>query len=171
MGLKADRYIRSDRIDVYLNEAATRGHIVTKSTLASGVALDNVANLGTLAANPSGTRPLGVLLGDMVDIDVTREFLNTQQDKTVKGGKMRLVTEGWIVTDEIGVGTVTAGEAAYVGASGQFASASMIENWTGGVGVPNPPTEETNATSFPMVGRFDTSKDQNDYARITINIT
>jgi len=167
MGLKSDREIRADRIDVYLNEAANRGEIVTASTYASGVALDNTAQLGTVAADPSGQVVLGVLVGDMKDIDVTRQFLNTQKDESVKGSKMRLVTQGWIVTDNIeaSAGTITAGEAAYVGVSGQFANAADVANYGATV------TEESNATTFRMVGRFETIADENGYAKISLDIS
>jgi len=164
MGLKGDREIIQDRIDVYLNEAADRGKIVVGSTAASGAALDNVSQLGTVAANPSGSVALGVLVGDMKDIDPTREFLNTQKDETVKGGKMRLITKGWIVTDNIETGTVTANEAAYVGNSGNFATDAAIAGYGCAV------TEESNKTSYQMVGRFQTTKDENGYARIGIDI-
>lgn len=169
MGLRGDRVIYEDRIDVYLNEAASRGLIVSKSTSASGVSLDNTAQLGTVLADPSGARPLGVLMGDFVDIDVTRQFLNTQKNESVKGSKAELATKGWIVTDNIEKGTITGGEAAYVGQSGLFANETAIETVNGvlyGCAV----SEESNATTFPMVGRFETSKDENGYAKITINI-
>lgn len=164
MGLKGDRDIKVDRIDCFLNEAATRGVIATSSTAGSGVALDNTAQLATIAANPSGQKPIGVLMHDVVDIDVTRQFLNTQKNEVPVGSKVQLLTDGWIVTDDVEVGTVIAEEAAYIGNSGQFATAAAIAGYGAAV------TEESNATSYPMVGRFQTTKDQDGYVKIQVNI-
>ena len=164
MGLKGDRIIKEDCIDFYLNEAATRGVIATISTVGSGVSLDNPSQLATIAANPSGSKVAGVLLNDVVDIDTSREFLNTRKNEVIKGSKVQLAKEGMIVTDDIEVGTVTAGEAAYIGNSGQFATDAAIAGYGCAV------TEESNATSYPKVGRFLTTKDENGYCRIDIEI-
>lgn len=164
MGLKGDRVIYRDRIDTYMNEAATRGHLVCSSTVASGVALDDSTQLGTISANPSGNVVIGVLMNDMVDIVATREFLNTQKDQVMKGSKVTLATEGWIVTDNLEAGAITAGEAAYIGNSGNFATDAAIAGYGCAV------TEENNATTYRKVGRFDTTKDENGYAKITFDI-
>lgn len=158
MGLKNDRVISEDRIDIYMNEAASRGRIVSVSTVGSGVALDDSAQLGTVAASASGVRALGVTLGDMVDIDATRQFLNTQQDQTLKGGKMQLLTEGWIVTDNLEVGAIAINEKAYIGNSGAFANATAIASYGYA------------ASEDARVGRFETTKDQNGYVKINIDI-
>lgn len=164
MGLKGDRNIKEDCIDFYLNEAATRGVIATISTVGSGVSLDNPAQLATIAANPSGSKVAGVLMHDVVDIDTTRYFLNTKKNEVVKGSKVQIAKEGFIVTDDIEAGTVTAGEAAYIGNSGLFATDAAIAGYGCTV------TEESNATSYPKVGRFLTTKDQDGYCKIDIEI-
>lgn len=169
MGLKADREIYQERVDCFLNEAATAGKICCYSTYASGIAMDNSVQLVTVKADPSGSVVAGVLVGDMVDIDTTRRFLNTQKNEVVKGSKVRLITEGWIVTDNIEAGTITGGQAAYVGQSGLFANATAISTVNGvlyGCAV----TEESNKTTFPMVGRFETSKDADGYCKIRLEI-
>jgi len=158
MGLKNDRVIYEDRMDTYVNEAVARGKLVVLSTAASGTALDDNTQLGTVTASPSGAVVLGVTLGDMVDIDATRQFLNTQQDQTLKGGKMQLLTEGWIVTDNVEAGTIAAGEAAYIGQSGLFANAAALASY----GYTPAATDK--------VGRFETTADQNGYHKITVDI-
>ena len=170
MAIKGDRVIYEDRVDVFLNEAAAKGKIICKSTYGSGVALDDVTQLGTVAADPSGIVVLGVLMNDMVDIDVTRQFLNTQKDEVVKGSKVTLATKGWIVTDNLEQGTITAGEAAYVGQSGLFANEAAIEAVQGvvyGCAV----SEDENAATFRKVGRFESSADQNGYVKVSIDIS
>jgi len=165
MGLKMDREVYQSKIDCFLNEAASRGKIACYSTYASGIALDNSAQLVILAANPSGSKVAGVLTADVVDIDTTRQFLNTQKDEVVKGSKVNLITEGWIVTDNLEAGTITGGEAAYIGRSGNFANAAAIASYGCAV------TEESNATSYPQVGRFLSTKDENNYVKVEVNIS
>jgi len=164
MGLKGDRKIYQDKIDCFLNEAATRGHIATYSTYGSGVSIDNAAQLVTIAAAPSGTKVAGVLMHDVVSVDTTRAFLNTQKNEVPVGSKVQLLTEGEITTDNLEVGTITGGQAAYIGQSGLFANATAIASYGCAV------TEESNATSYPMVGRFLSTKDEDNYVKIEINI-
>ena len=156
MTIKSDRDILVDRIDCYIDEAASQGKIASFSTTASGVALDNPAQLVTVAADASGVAVAGIVMNHVVDIDTTRAFLNTQKDEMDAGGKVNLAKQGWIVTDDI-VGTPTAQESAYVGASGSFATdAEML--LLGAIG------------DFQSIGKFDTIKDENGYARITLDI-
>ena len=164
MALKGDRRIVNDKVDCFLNEAATEGVIATYSTYGSGVAMDNTKQLVTIAADPSGQKVAGVLVGNVVSIDVTREFLNTQKNEVPVGSKVHLVTDGFLVTDDIEDGTITAGGAAYVGHSGLFATAAAIAGYGALV------TEDANATVFPMVGRFVTTKDQGGFAKVEIDI-
>lgn len=165
MALKGDREIYEARVDCFLNEAGTPGSICCFSTYGSGVSLDNTKQLVTIAANPSGQKVAGVLVDSVVDIDTTRQYLNTQKDEVVKGNKVLLVKEGWLVTNKLETCTPTGGEAAYVGHSGLFANAAAIAAYpVGGCAV----TEESNATKFPMVGRFVTTKDELGYCKIDI---
>ena len=156
MSIKMDRDIYVDRIDCYINETGDKGQICVLSTAGSGVALDNTSQLVTIAAAPSGKVVAGVLMQEVVDIDSTREFLNTQKDQVDKGGKVNLAKKGWIVTDNV-EGNITAGEKAYVGESGQFANETAMLT----IGA---------ISDFQEIGRFDTSKDENDYVRITLEI-
>ena len=164
MALKGDREIYESRVDCFLNEAGTPGCICSFSTYGSGISMDNTKQLVTIAADPSGKKIAGVLVDKVVDIDTTRQFLNTQKDEVVKGSKVHLIKEGWIVTDKIETGTITGGEAAYVGHSGLFATAAAIAAYGCAV------TEEANATKFPMVGRFVTTKDELSYCKIDVVI-
>ncbi len=53
-----------------MNEVATRGGIASLSTGGSGAAMDQGAALVTYAATASGKVPMGILLNDMVDLDL-----------------------------------------------------------------------------------------------------
>ena len=72
MALKSDRSTLQTDISFFMNEAATRGGVAAISTGGSGVSLDNGAAVVTYAALPSGKVPVGVLINDMVSIDLTR---------------------------------------------------------------------------------------------------
>ena len=63
--------------------------------------MDNAVALATVKANPSGAYPLGVLLNDMVNLDLTRQHLNQHKDEVQKGGKITILRKGYVVTDAI----------------------------------------------------------------------
>ena len=91
MALKTDRSTLQTDISFFMNEAATRGGVVSLSTGGSGAAMDQGAALVTYAAQPSGKVAVGLLLGDMVNIDLTRQHLNQYKDEVQKGGKVALL--------------------------------------------------------------------------------
>lgn len=149
MALKGDRFELDTNIDYFLNEVAERGLVVSVSTQGSGAAMDNSSALATVAAEASGATPLGVLLNDMVNIDQTKQHLNQYKDEIQKGGKVTILSKGWIVTDQID-GTPTAGQTAYVADSGKIAG-----------------TQDGTAVA---IGRFMSTKDANGYAKVAINL-
>lgn len=149
MALKGDRHEFDTEISYFMNEVATRGCLVSVSTQGSGAAMDNASALVTVAANGSGANVLGVLLNDMVDIDLTRQHVNFHKDEVVKGSKVTILTKGFVLTDAIS-GTPTAGQAAYVANSGKF---------TG-----------TSAVGYQAVGRFLSTKDADGFAKVSVNL-
>ena len=70
-----------------MNEAATEGESQLLVIGGSGASLDN-GTVVTYAAAPSGKVAVGVLLNDMVNIDLTRQHLNQHKDEVQKGGKV-----------------------------------------------------------------------------------
>ncbi len=99
MALKSDRSTLQTDISFFMNEAATRGGVAALSAGGSGASMDNGAALVTYSAAPSGKVPMGLLLNDMVNIDLTRQHLNQHKDEVQKGGKVTLLTKGWVVTN------------------------------------------------------------------------
>jgi Arc/MetJ family transcription regulator len=53
--------------------------------------MDNGSALSRMRALPSGKVPVGLLLNDMVNIDLTRQHLNQHKDEVQKGGKVTLL--------------------------------------------------------------------------------
>lgn len=157
MALKTDRSTLQTDISFFMNETATRGGIACVSTAGSGSAMDQGAALVTYAANPSGKVPVGLLLNDMVNIDLTRQHLNQHKDEVQKGGKVTLLQKGTVVTDDI-IGTPTAGALAYLAHSGNIAA-----SWIG--------TDQSDWTgSAKVVGRFLGTKDEDGYAKVFIDL-
>ena len=157
MALKSDRSTLQTDISFFMNEAATRGGVASISTGGSGVSLDNGAAVVTYGAVPSGKVPVGVLLNDMVDIDLTRQHLNQHKDEVQKGGKVSLLTKGWVVTNSL-QGTPAAGDLAYLGHSGNIANSDLSND------------DSDSDGSSRVVGRFLSSVDQNGYAKVFIDL-
>lgn len=153
MALKSDRKHIDSRIDFFMNEVAERGGIVSVSTMGSGAAMDQAQQLATYAANPSGAKPLGLLMGDMVNIDLTRQKLNPYKEEVQIGGKVTIWEKGEVNTNRIQPGiTVTAGQTAYLHASGYISNTNHLDH------------------SNNVVGRFMSTKDENGYAKVAVNL-
>jgi hypothetical protein len=149
MALKPDRIETLVDLSFFMNSAETRGGVAGMVTGGSGVAMDNSAAVVAYSADASGVAPMGVLLNDVVDIDLTRQHINFHKDEVSLGSKVALLRVGQVTTDDVS-GTPTAGDAAYTANSGQL-SASQ-------------------ATGTVKVGTFLSSKDADGFAKVAINI-
>lgn len=157
MALKGDRYEFYTDISFFMNEVATRGGVVVISTVGSGAAMDQSAALVTYAANPSGKVPVGMLLTDMVNYDLTRQHINFHKNEVQIGSKVTLGKKGFWVTNNI-VGTPAAGDGAFLGLSGNV--------------IPVTPANIpfNNNVNQPRVGTFLSTKDEDGYAKVEINL-
>ena len=158
MALKSDRSVLDTDISFFMNEAATRGGIASVSTGGSGAAMDQGEALVTYAALPSGSVPVGLLLNDMVNIDLTRQHLNQHKDEVQKGGKVTLLRKGYVVTNNIEGTSPSAGDPAYVARSGNLAIEDLSSDDTDADG------------STRLVGRFLSGVDQDGYAKVYIDL-
>ena len=162
MALKPDRVEHLTDLSFFMNETGDRGGIVTHrvSAAASGAAMDNANALvgyptGTSAAEfgISNQKPAGLLLNDVVNLDLTRQHINFHKDEVQKGSKVLLLKRGTVVTNMVS-GTPTA---ANIGATLYYDQNGFL-----GVGV--------NAASSP-VGRLLSIKDADGYVKVDIDIT
>jgi hypothetical protein len=132
---------------------AERGGIVCVTTVGSGAAMDQSAAVVGYAADASGKMPLGFLLNDVVNKDLTQTHLNKMTDEVQTGSKVTVCDKGWFNTNFIYPGaTPAAGNAAYVSHSGYIT-----------------PTRGTSGQT-PLIGRFLSSKDEDGYAKVSINL-
>lgn len=155
MALKGDRLTGSDLstdISNFMNVTAEAGCFVTHKTAGSGASMDDdnaVVEIPT--GGVSGAKPAGLLLCDVVNIDLTRQHLNQYKDEVQVSGKVTLLRHGQVTTNWITSGqSPTAGSPAYFDTAGKLT-----------------PTLPSNGT---QVGRFLSAKDADGYAKVEINI-
>lgn len=154
MALKSDRVESYTDISFFCNDAtAERGGVVVHATgtSGSGVAMDDPNAVVTYAASASGRVPAGLLLNDVVDLDLTRQHINWYRDEVQTGGKVTLLRQGQVTTNMIvnGVQPVP-GSGAYLGANGKLTTAT---------------------TPGARVGTFLSAKDSDGFAKVDINLT
>ena len=167
MALKADRHEAVTDISFFLNETAERGVVVVHSTAGSGAAMDDSNALVTIPTTASVTCPAGLLLNDMVNLDLTRQHLNQHQDEVQKGGKVTLLKEGWVVTNKLEVNSMpTVGAPAYYASSGLLSTTNPAAYDASTIaGASNPLGNED-----ARVGRFLSTEDADGYAKVYIDI-
>jgi len=153
MALKADRHEKDTDISFFMNQVAERGGMVCLVTGGSGAALDQGQALVEYAANPSGKVPMGILLNDVVNIDLTRQKLNPYKNEVQRGNKVTILRKGWVVTNRIQGTAPTAGANAFVAASGNLAASDLVSGAT-----------------LPVLGMWMSSVDQDGYAKVEINL-
>jgi hypothetical protein len=160
MALKADRYEESTDISFfYTANTATRGGVVCLDLLsASGAAMDqgdNTVSYQSAVGGSSPDVPVGILLNDVVNKDLTRTHLNQYKDEVQKGGKVTVLCRGWVVTNAID-GAPGPGDVAY-------ASFDTAGNICG--------SDHFAAASGELaIGRFMSAKDADGYAKVYVNL-
>lgn len=151
MALKSDRVESYTDVSYFMNTTGERGGIVVHLTSGSGVALDQAEAVVLYPTGVvSGTKPAGLLLNDVVDLDLTRQHINWYRDEVQVGGKVTLLRQGQVVTNRVDGSSPSAGTDAYYNSTGLLTTTS------------------TNSTK---VGRFLSSKDSDGYVKVDINIT
>jgi len=150
MALKPDRIELLTDISFFSNAACERGGVVSAVTSGSGVAMDDANAVVAYAATVSGSKPLGILLNDVVNLDLTRQHINWHKDEVQLGGKVSLLRQGQVTTNMLVAAiTPSAGVDAYVGASGLIG---------------------TSSTNSVKIGTFLGSKDSDGYVKLSVNI-
>jgi hypothetical protein len=152
MALKPDRIELLTDISFFMATTAERGGVVSAvtSTTGVGVSMDDANAVVAYAAVASGAKPVGVLLNDVVNLDLTRQHINWHKDEVQVGGKVTLLRNGQVTTNMLVAGiTPSAGTDAYVGASGLIG---------------------TSSTNAVKVGQFLSGKDTDGYAKVSVNL-
>lgn len=153
MALKPDRVESFTDISFFMNTTGDRGGVVVYNGSGGvGSSMDDAdAVVIYPTGSPSGTAPAGVLLNDVVDLDLTRQHINYHKDEVQKGGKVALLRRGTVVTNMLASGqSPVAGDDAYYDGAGDFTTVS---------------------TNSVKVGTFLGQKDSDGYIKVDINIT
>jgi hypothetical protein len=152
MALRPDRNELQTDLSFFMNEVAERGIVVIHTGQGSGAAMDDSAAVVAIpgVGDIPSAHPAGLLLNDVVDLDLTRQHINFAKDEMQKGGKCLLLRRGFVVTNMIS-GSITLGELAYFSPEGKLTSATAYSGST-------------------AVGRWLSKKDADGYAKVDINI-
>lgn len=148
MALKPDRIELLTDVSFFMTSTAERGGVVSVVTGGSGVSMDDGNAVVGYAATVSGSKPVGVLLNDVVNLDLTRQHINWHKDEVQVGGKVTLLRQGQVTTNKV-TGSPAAGTDAYVGVSGLIG---------------------TSSTNAVKIGQFLSSVDADGYAKVSVNI-
>ena len=163
MALKADRHELETDISFFYNAGtATRGGIVVLDTVGSGAAMDHAAAKvkyqTATYGNYADAVPVGLLLNDVVNLDLNRQHINWHKNEVQKGGKVTLLRKGWVVTNSVDSATgITAGQTAY-------ASSGTAGNLT--AKAPSADDERERLVG----GRFLSKADEDGYVKVAINL-
>ena len=149
MALRPDRNEHLTDLSFFMNETAERGIMVTAATQGSGAAMDDSA-AAVQVANTTSEIPVGLLLNDVVNLDLTRQHINYAKDEVQQGSKVLLLRVGTVVTEQIS-GAITLGEEAFFAADGTL-------------------TSKTAYSGSTQVGRWLSKKDADGFAKVAINI-
>lgn len=153
MALKPHRIHLDSDISFFMTSTAERGGFPVISTVGSGDAMDQSSAVAAYAANPSGSMPLGCLMCDVVNIDLTRQKLNPGKHEVQVNTKVTIWTKGEVQTNMIYPGiTIAAGDKAFLTVSG------LLTNVDGG------------ANATPIVGSWRSSKDEDGFAKVAFNL-
>ena len=155
MALKADRNELDVDISYFYNAGtAERGGIVSIASAGSGAAMDQAGAKVEYKQGAASVIPVGVLLNDVVNLDLTRQHINWHKDEVQKGGKVAILKKGDGVTNMVEGTPNTAGEPACIddgGATGKF--------------------EPCDGSSTDVrVGRFMSLADEDGYYKVEINL-
>ena len=150
MALKPDRIELQTDVSFFVTGTPKRGGIASISSGGSGVSMDDSAAVVSYAAVASGSKPVGLLLNDVVDLDLTRQHINWHKDEVQTGGKVTLLQVGQVTTNMVD-GSPSAGDVAYVAASGYIGN-------------------DADGGNNAAVGRFLSGKDADGYAKVAVNI-
>lgn len=169
MALRPDRdyHLIDDISHFWVNDtnSAEAGGVASLITQGSGAALDqnaavngvqpatNTVNAVNYATTPSGAIPMGLMLQPVTYYAGSRVYMNYHNGEIRPGQKATLVRKGWVVTNMIS-GTPTAGAAAYLAENGKVSATQM----------------SFDDGTAPKVGRFETAKDADGYAKVYIDL-
>lgn len=154
MALKGERTNLYSEIRYFCNDVTERGVFLAHSgSGGSGVSYDQTLDLVYLpgTGSTSGLKVAGLLLNDIVDVDLSKYRLNCYKDEVKKGGKVHLLVKGRVFTNALKAGdTPGAGQAAYLAPTGFVTT--------------------TSGTGVQQVGLFRDRKDASNFVLLDVDV-
>ena len=139
--------------------------------------MDQAVNQVWYNLSATGLRPLGLLLNDVVNVDLTRQILNPYKSEVQVGDKITVLKKGYVLTNRIvttiGPTTVaiTPGAVAYTGPSGFITTvASGTLHVSQDVGHNLTRQMMSSASGSYVVGKFLSAADEDGYAKVYIDL-
>ena len=155
MALKADRNELDVDISYFYNAGtAERGGIVSIASAGSGAAMDQAGAKVEYKQGAASVIPVGVLLNDVVNLDLTRQHINWHKDEVQKGGKVAILKKGYVVTNMVEGTPNTAGEPACIDDGGDTGKFEPCDG----------------SSTDVRVGRFMSLADEDGYYKVEINL-
>lgn len=153
MALLGPRSILETDITMTCASVSERGYIVVHKTAGSGDQRGDHAGITEVVTAQSGKKVAGMLMCNVVNYDTTKYHGNFHQDESLINERVSLLKKGRVSTNALVAGqTPTAGDKAYLGASGK-----LTGTWV-------------NDVATPKVGEFAGAKDQNGYVAVDLNL-
>lgn len=115
ISIEVDKYVESQDISFFCTDKVPKGTVMVLDT--------NNENDYLLCKRPDSTKsiPVGVLLNDVVDLDLTRRHINHHKDEVQAGGKVTLLKKGWVALSGV-QGEPEVGKTAYFTEDGRVTS-------------------------------------------------
>lgn len=138
-----------DIIQYFMDVVAEAGAVVVHQTSSTGLGgLDDPNSVVTLPSDSGGV-PVGVLMNNVVNLDLTRQHLNEQKDEVQINGKVAVLQLGEVRTNLVKTGDVPSpGLAAHYTTDGEF----------------------TTGTASVTVGRFVSALDADGYVAVDVRL-
>ena len=154
MALKPTRITTygGDSIAFFMNETAERGGVVAFDTTTTGLGNLDDPNAVVRLADTSGDVPVGILMNDVVNLDLTRTHLNQHKDEVQVNGKVAVLKHGTVQTDQ-----VVAGVSPTPGADAYFAMGTGL-------------LTTTDAGGSTKVGTFTSGPDADGYVVVDVRL-
>ena len=150
MALKPDRIELLTDVSFFSDATATRGGVASVKTAGSGVSMDDSNAVAEYTAALANANPVGILLNDVVDLDLTRQHINWHKDEVQKRRQSYFATAKVKLPQEHCTGAVpSAGSGAFVHNNGNIS---------------------TSGSAGARVGTFLSQKDSDGFAKVAINI-
>jgi hypothetical protein len=162
MALKPFRSQLDGKVEVtyFITSTGQQGQLVFASTGSApvGMGLDDANSRVEVIASVSGRVAVGLLLDDVVNIDLSKYPLNTAKNEVQVGSKASIATEGEFVTNCLGAGAAPATgvvypTTAYAGPNGFFFHQAGFAG-----------------SGYPVVGKFLTGRDSDGFAKLSVGL-